>query len=509
MLGYHKVRTLQRGAFRFTLRKEIKKSGEDMTKLQLFSLIALVAYFAVLLFAVSKEKRNQNVLDYFFAGRSLPFWALSLTFIASWWGAGSALSTADLAYEDGLGAFWYYGVPVLISTFLMIVGAKAIRRVGFLTQGEMMQARYSKATAKGLSVLILAFMTFSAASQMVGIGDFFGTYLGLGYEWAVLLGTSIVLIYSIFGGFRGVVLTDIIQFVFLLCSALMVFFIAMKEAGGMGAIATVAAANDKTDYMSMTAGAGKYMSFVITFGCAWMIQANVWQRISAAKNDTDARKMTVMSFFAYIPLYLIVVLTGMAGLVIFDTFPEGGVVTAITMQYMPPFLGSLVFVGISAAIMSTMDSLINTGAMTLALDLYPEHHTEEERLRFSRVATIIVTLVALVISLRVRSILDVSWMATDIITTGAFVPLLAGFVWRRGNAKGALASMCAGCLYCSYNLLISFGVALPSFWEQQSPLQAVMGVGLSVLVYVGVSFLTKPEYEKADAFMALTKARNK
>ena len=66
-----------------------------MGKVQTISLIALVIYFAVLLIAVTKEKKNNNVLDYFFAGRSLPFWALSITFIASWWGAGSALSTAD------------------------------------------------------------------------------------------------------------------------------------------------------------------------------------------------------------------------------------------------------------------------------------------------------------------------------------------------------------------------------------------------------------------------------
>lgn len=76
-----------------------------MNTLQIASLIGLLLYFAVLLFAVSKDKANQNVLDYFFAGRSLPFWALSITFIASWWGAGSALSTADLAYTDGLSAF--------------------------------------------------------------------------------------------------------------------------------------------------------------------------------------------------------------------------------------------------------------------------------------------------------------------------------------------------------------------------------------------------------------------
>ena len=93
-----------------------------MNSLKTASLVGLLIYFAVLLLAVLREKKNRTVLDYFFAGRSLPFWALSITFVASWWGAGSALSTADLAYEDGLGAFWYYGVPVLLSSFLMIVG---------------------------------------------------------------------------------------------------------------------------------------------------------------------------------------------------------------------------------------------------------------------------------------------------------------------------------------------------------------------------------------------------
>lgn len=477
-----------------------------MSVLQIASLIGLVCYFAVLLAAVSREKKNHTILDYFFAGRTLPYWALSITFIASWWGAGSAISTADLAYEDGLGAFWYYGVPVLIATFLMILSAKAIRGVGYLTQGKMMEARYSAGTARLLSVMILVFMTFSAASQMVGVGDFFGTYLGMRYETAVLLGTGIVLIYSLFGGFRGVVLTDIIQFVLLLIAAVAVFSVAMFQSGGPAAIARAAEAAGKEGYLSMTAGAPKYLMYVVTFGCAWVIQANVWQRISAARTHQDARKMAVMSFFAYIPLYLIVVGTGMAALVIFERMPEGGVVTAIVMQYMPPALGALVFVGISAAIMSTMDSLINTGAMTLAIDLYRgKHGDEEEKLRFSRLSTLLVTGAAILISLKIRSILTVSWIASDVITTGVFVPLTAGFLWRRGTSKGALAAMLFGLCYCGYHLLIQLGWKLPIFWEPQSAVQVILGVTLSAVIYVAVSLCTPPEYEKADRFLRLAR----
>ena len=476
-----------------------------MSEVQILAMLGLLLYFAVLLLIVTKEKKNDNVLDYFFAGRQLSFWQLSLTFIASWWGAGSAISTADLAYQDGLGAFWYYGVPVLLSTFLMIVGARSIRKVGYLTQGKMLEARYSQSTAKLLSIMILIFMTFSAASQMVGVGSFFSTYLGISYELAVLLGTSIVFIYSLFGGFRGVVLTDIIQFVLLLLSAVAVFVVAMNHAGGLEAISAQATALGKQDYLSLTAGAPKYMTFVITFGCSWMIQANVWQRISATKSNEDAHKMTVMSFFAYIPLYLLVVLTGMAGLVIFRTLPPGGIVPTLVMQYMPPVLGALAFVGISAAIMSTMDSLINTGAMTLTIDLHDGEQDERQQLYFSRCATVVVTSVALIISLAIRSILTVTWIASDVITTGVFVPLVAGFFWRRGNAQGAMASMLWGLMYCFYNLLLFFGLDLPAFWQPQTTLQVVIGVAVSLCTYVGVSLCTDPEYAKADAFIALAK----
>lgn len=457
---------------------------------KMLSLAGLVLYFAVLLFAVTKEKKNTSVLDYFFAGRTLPFWALSITFIASWWGAGSALSTADLAYENGFGAFWYYGVPVLLSSFFLILGSATIRKVGHLTQGRMMAERYDKRVARMLSVMILIFMTLNASSQMVGIGTFFGTYLGLDYEKAVLLGTLIVLVYSMFGGFRGVVLTDIIQFFLLLISAVLIFLYGMKNAGGLENIAGVASEKGKPEYMSFFAEAGRYAVYVFTFGLSWSIQANVWQRVSAARDTRDARRMSIMSFFLFIPLYLIVVLTGMSGIVLFDTLPEGGVATAIVNGYMPPVLAAFSFVGISAAIMSTMDSLINTGAMTLALDLRRNRGSEEDKLRFSRYATLMVSLAALLISLRIRSILDISFLASDVITTGVFVPLVLGFFFRRGNSLGALSSMIAGLVYSSYNALVFLGLELPHFYELQSAQQALLGMGISLAVYIGVSLLS-------------------
>ena len=466
--------------------------------LKLFSFILLILYFAVLLLIVFKEKKNTNTFDYFFAGRKLPFWALSITFIASWWGAGSAIETADSAYNEGMAAFWIYGMPVLASTFIMILGSSFIRRLGFLTQGQIMDTRYSPLAAKMLAFMILIFMTLNAATQMVGVGSVFSAYLGLDYTTAVLCGTLIVIIYSVFGGFKGVVITDIVQFVLFFISALIVLAAAVYYSGGYETIANAAAAKGYNDYFSFTKGFETNFVFVITFGLSWVIQANVWQRITAAKNHKDASKMAIMSFFIYIPLYLIVVFTGMASLAIFDTMPNGGVIAAIVTNYMPPILGAFVFLGLSAAVMSTMDSLINTGAMTIGMDLAPKNIDEKTRLKISRIATLVISIIAVFIAIKIRSILKLSFTASDVITSGVFVPLIMGFFWKRGNSYGALASMIFGIIFAFYNLAISLGVSLPAFWKVQHASQAITGIIVSLIIYVFVSLITRAEYEKID-----------
>ena len=463
----------------------------------------LALYFVALICVVSLEKKSSDTLDFFFAGRKLPFWMLSIAFIASWWGAGSTLSTADLAFEDGLGAFWYYGVPVLLATALMMVGSGKIRRVGYLTQGQMLEARYSRSTAKLLSVMIFIFMVMNAATQMVGVGNFFGSYLGIPYAAAVLIGTGLVVMYSTIGGFRSVVLTDIIQFVCLLISTLIVCLASFHYAGGLEPIAQKAVELGKPDFMSFSAGIPKYMMYVVTFGCSWCIQANIWQLISATRNAKEARRMTTLSFFAYIPLYLLVVVAGMAGIVLYDKLPEGGIITAVVLNQMPPALGALVFIGITAAIMSTMDTLINSASLTLTMDLHKTSDSRTADLNFSRVATLIAAGLAILIALKIRSILELTWIASDVITTGVFVPLLGAFLWKRGNTHGANASMVWGLIFCFYNLALTLGLPIPALWDPHSTVKIIVGVGISLAVYVLVSLATPAEEDKSAAFLKL------
>lgn len=93
--------------------------------------IVFLALYVLGIIAVGVwNSKSRNSEDYFLASRKLPAWLLAVTFIASWWGGGSAIDLVDHAHQNGLSSFWFYGVPVLIATALMYLFAKGIRNIG-------------------------------------------------------------------------------------------------------------------------------------------------------------------------------------------------------------------------------------------------------------------------------------------------------------------------------------------------------------------------------------------
>lgn len=469
------------------------------------SIIFLSIYTIGLIGVGVWNRKNENSEAYFLASRALPPWLLAITFIASWWGGGTAVDLVDQAHNEGLSAFWIYGMPVLLATALMYLFARGIRNVGTLSQPQLMEQRYNSKVSLFLTIFIVIFMLLNTAVQIIVVGKFFQAFFDMSYESGAIIGTSIVLIYSLFGGFKGVVVTDLLQFVFFLFTGMFLFVLAYTQSGGIEAVKATAIANHKDGFTSIFTNVPDKLAYVITFGTSWMIQANIWQRISAARQAIDAKKMMIYSFVAFIPLYLMVVYTGVFSSTIYATVPQGGIVPNMISSLSNPYLSALLFVGLCAAIMSTMDSLINTGALSLTVDIYQKHVNPEASNKHNvfvgRFSTLIIAAVALIIALRIRSFLTIAWIGSDFLTSGAFVPLVLGFLWARGTSKAAIVSMFFGILFSTYNLLIALGVNLPSSWEVASAKQAIIGILGSLLLYVGVSLFTKDDIEKSRRFI--------
>jgi SSS family solute:Na+ symporter len=368
-----------------------------------------------------------------------------------------------------------------------------------------MEERYNATVAFLLTIFIVLFMVIGAAVQVIVVARFFHSFYDVSYEMGAVIGTAIVLLYSLFGGFKGVVLTDLLQFIFFLITGILLCYMMYDQSGGLAAVEQHAIANDRARYTSFFSGVSDNLAYVITFGTSWMIQANIWQRISAARKPMDAKKMMIISFFAFIPLYLMVTYTGMFASVLYDSVPSGGIVPDMIRQISHPVLSATLFVGLSAAIMSTMDSLINTGALSLTVDIYKRYinvdASQERLVLIGRVTTLMIGCVALLIALQIQSVLTISWIASDFLTTGAFIPLVLGFVWKRGTSRAATCSMVFGLIFSSYNLLAALGLPFPIYWEVASAKQAIIGILLSLIIYMSVSLLEKPDSQKAEAFI--------
>src|SRR5690606_16582413 len=123
-------------------------------------------------------------------------------------------------------------------------------------------------------------------------------------------------------------------------------------------------------------------------------------------------------------LYLMVTYTGMFSSVLYDVVPETGIVPDLISNIPNPVLSSLLFVGLCAAIMSTMDSLINTGALSLTIDVYQKYInpnvSSTRSVLVGRLSTLIMCALALLIALKIQSVLTISWIGSDFLTSGAF-----------------------------------------------------------------------------------------
>jgi SSS family solute:Na+ symporter len=482
-----------------------------MQSFQLTALIFLIVYYAFVIGLSLYRRMVKSEVDYFLANRSFPAWVLAISYAASWFGGSSAIISADKAFAGGFSAYFVMGGPTICSGIVLLFFVKRIRLFGPLSQPEMMEARYNKAARIIQAVIIFWYMTTWAASQMIGAANFVGGFFGMGYTAALFIVVIVVWFYCMFGGFKSVVSTDLGQFAWIIVALIIVIIFAFRGSGGFGNVTKIVREQGNTTFYNIF-GNGKFSLFyIISFTFAWVISAEIWQRFSAAKSVEEARKVSRGALFINIPLYFFVVIIGMLSVAMFANKPEGHVMVAIIKGYVPPFLAGIAFAGLLAAVMSTMDTALNTGALVLTEDIFHQvfkkDATDKQLVMFGRIAVTIMAVAGIFISLAIKDMLWVLWMSSDILASGVFWALILGMYGKWGTTQGSIASMVVGSVFTLWHYLIDLGVNLPSLmpaWPGRSwPFSVFWGIVISFVFYTVVSLLTQSEQEKmkAETFM--------
>lgn len=418
----------------------------------------LLGYFVLLLLvSFLFSKRIRSLEDFFLASRNLPALLIFFTLAGSWLGATSTLVSVDEAFDKGISSFWVIGIPSIITVVVFALFlTRPIRRLPFVTLPDLMEKRYSRTVRHLAAVLIVWYMILLAASQMVAMGNFLKSFLGTSYFMALLLGTAVVLLYSIFGGLFSVVITDGVQF-FLLVVGIFSLLFSLIGMSSRDKVLLAARTIEGSDHFNFFLGFERNIWIAVSFTLAWIISPIVWQRIQAARSDHDARLGLLGAGGTFFVFFGCVVLIGIFSLPL--SVPGERTDTILSMlifSHAGQFLGGILFLAIIAAIMSTMDTAINTGALSVTRDLYQQLISPSRRKNVvfvSRWATLIVGMLAFLIATRLQSILKTLGLASEVMAEGMFIPGVAMIFLKKKYPTAGILSLILGSSYAIIGFL--------------------------------------------------------
>lgn len=450
--------------------------------MQLTFMVILSVYLAgIFLLGWLLSRKQKSLEDFFLASRSLSGFLVFLTVSASWLGATSTLVSVDEAYQRGISAFWVMGMPTVVTVLVFaFILAGPIRRLPIVSLPDLVEKFYGRGVRHLSAGLIIWYMVLLAASQMVALGRLLESVMGMSYLTGLILTTAVVLAYSIIGGFYSVVITDGIQLVVLTSGIILLFGLLVQTVSFKELSVLAARTTGQGDFLNLFADWKRNILIFMSFTAAWIISPITWQRIQGARDKRSAVRGLAGSGILLFAVYIIITLVGMMALgVLVPSSGGDSILSRLISSGFGAGLSLLLFVAVVSAILSTLDSVINTGALSLTRDVFIQvlpHGNEKRGVRLSRLSTLIMGVAAFLVATQFQSILKTLGLASEIMAVGFFIPGIAMFLLKGRYPRAGLFSLVGGSLFA----LIGFFQALG--WLQLGlpvwPFSVLPGMGI-------------------------------
>ncbi|HET7298187.1 MAG TPA: sodium:solute symporter family protein [Burkholderiales bacterium] len=428
-------------------------------------LITFVALYLFVTVAIGlwAARRVHNSRDYVVAGRSVPLFMSTALVFATWFGAETVLGVSATFLKEGMGGI--VADPFGFSFCLVVVAlffARAFYRLNLLTIGDFYRARYNKPVEVAASVCItLSYLGWTSA-QLAALGVVFHTLSGgaIPLPWGIVLGTGVVMLYTLFGGMWSVAYTDVFQGVIIIVGLLYLAFLVGGAAGGFGQVVAHAAQAGKFEFWPKPE-LREVLAFIAAFFTAALgsiPQQDVFQRVTAAKDaDTAVRGALLggLTYFcmAFVPIYLaycaLIIDPKMVGPLLGGEGNESQLILPnLIASHTPVFAQVMFFGALLSAIMSSA-----SGALLAPSTLFTEnvlrpfvpHMGERQLLLVMRLVLVIFGLAVMVFALLSdASIYQMVQSAYKVTLVSAFAPLVLGLYWKRSTVDGALFAVVLG-----------------------------------------------------------------
>lgn len=446
-----------------------------MSSTMISHVLAFVIYLGfMIMIGVMYAKKNNSSSDFFLGGRKVGPWMTALSAEASDMSGWLLMGLPGLAYLGGMKEAFWTALGLVIGTYLnWLIVAKPLRKctIAFgdsITIPEFLTNRFkdkSKVLSTVSVIFIILFFTIYTASGFVACAKLFNSVFGLPYHVGLVLGTIVILLYTVLGGYLAVCATDFIQGTLMFIACIVAAAVMVVVLGGPGnAMESVAAFSERA--ISGEFGEAMQGKFLANqnFGIVPIISALAWglgyfgmphilvrfMGIRSNKEVALSRRIaTVWVVIAFIGTLIV----GSLGTVylpeILSPSAAETVFSATIQKMFPAFIGGIFLCAILAAAMSTADSQLLVASSAFSQDIFKglikKDASVKEVLSISRIAVFIIAAVAFVLSLDENSsifgLVSYAWAGFG----ATFGPLvLLALFWKGATAKGAIAGLIGG-----------------------------------------------------------------
>lgn len=448
--------------------------------------------------------RTKSMHDFFIAGRNLGVFVTAIAIMSSTMSGFGFVGGPGMVYSMGSTSFWMIICVTLSYPLAYYLLAKRLRLMAELRNAvslpDVVVARYKSPAAGGLTALaillgVIGYMSAQVAAMATVLQILLADFVSLSLGACALISVALLVFYCVTGGIIASVYTDLIQGAIMLVAAVLVFLAAFNAVEGGFAGMSETIMKDDPGAMSPwgTKGMIGCLSFYFVFALGLAGQPHIVTKFMMNRSVADARwslPITVIGFGTTALLWIGIGLAMRALVLQGDHATLSAADQAapeFLTNYTSPVLAGVVFAGLFAAIMSTVDAFLNIGAAAVVHDIPKAFgKTVNRELLWARVATVLIALLATGFGLYGGELVGLLAAFGWGTFAAALVPTVGiGLNWKR-------ATPAAACVAIAVSLLVNFSIkvfAIPMPFGIDPGAVALL---VSLVLFIGISLCSRP-----------------
>ncbi len=428
--------------------------------------VILVYFVVVLAIGLHFARRHAGTEDFFLAGRSLGWVAIGFSLFASNISSTTLMGLSGSAYATGISISNYEWMASIVLVFFAIFFVPYYLNSCVYTMPELLERRFRPACRyyfSGLTVLANVFID-TAATLYAGalvIGFFFP---GIGLFEAAITLALIAGLYTAAGGLAAVVYTDTIQAVIILIGATAVTVLALQEAGSWTAVMAATPPEMMSVIRPLDDPTMPWLGLILGVPILgfyfWCTNQFIVQRVLGARDIMQARWGALLAGLLKLPVLFIMVFPGIIARQLYPDLARPDLVfPTLISEVLPVGLKGLMLAGLIAAIMSSIDSTLNSASTLITMDFVRKFKPglSDERLawigRSATLAFMVISAAWVPVVAQASTIFAYLQSAIAYLMPPVAALFIMGLFWRRASGTGALAGMIVGHA-CSAGILI-------------------------------------------------------